>query len=95
MCYYQSKNNDQWTPLRYASYNGKTDVVKYLASKGANKNAKDDWNDTPYDYANNDEIRKLLKWKKNISLRRNNQKNKRQRLKMEKRHMILHVICHC
>ena len=40
--------------------NGKTDVVRFLVSKGANKNAKDEDGETPYDYGNG-EIRKLLK----------------------------------
>ena len=31
--------------------NGKTNVVKFLASKGANKNAKDKNGKTPYDVA--------------------------------------------
>ena len=35
----ESKNKDEVTPLYFASFYGKTDVVKYLVSKEANKNA--------------------------------------------------------
>ena len=35
------------TPLHFASYCGKTDVIKYSLSKGSNKNAKDTDGKTP------------------------------------------------
>ena len=54
-------DKDGWTPLYFASNYGKTDIVKYLVSKGANKNAKDNSGQTPYDLAGNDEIRNILK----------------------------------
>ena len=34
------KTNAEWTPLHLASCHGKTEIVKYLLSKGANRNAK-------------------------------------------------------
>ena len=48
------------TPLHVASFYDNTYTVKYLISKGANKNAKDEYGGIPYDYARN-EIRELLK----------------------------------
>ena len=36
----------------------------HLVSKGANKNTKNIDGKTPYDVADNDEIRELLKWRK-------------------------------
>ena len=49
------------TPLHYASEWCETDVVKYLVSKGANKNAKVKDDRTPYDLAYKDkEIRNFL-----------------------------------
>ena len=35
--------------------------IKYLVYKGANKNAKDKWSKTPYDWAGNDDIRNIIK----------------------------------
>ena len=55
------KGYHEQTPLHYASYWNKTDIVKYLVSKGANKNAKAKNGRTPYDMAKNDEIRNILK----------------------------------
>ena len=49
------------TPLHYASEWGETEIVKYLVSKGANKNAKDKDDKTPYDLAYKDEIKNILK----------------------------------
>ena len=57
------ERSTKWTPLHFASYNGKTDVVKFLVSKGANKYARDRSSKTPFDYAQNDEIRNILKRK--------------------------------
>ena len=37
-----------------------TNAIEYLVSKGANKNAKNNRGKTPYDIAENDEIRKML-----------------------------------
>ena len=45
----ESKDKNQQTPLQIASMNSKTDVVKYLVSKGANKNAKYKYGKTQID----------------------------------------------
>ena len=42
---------DRQTPLQLASGYGKTNIVKYLVSKGANKNVKDFDGKTPFDVA--------------------------------------------
>ena len=63
---------DGETPLIYHSSKGRVDIVKYLLSVGANKEAKNDFGETAYDVACNryweddkkqrkKEIRKLLK----------------------------------
>ena len=62
-----------WTPLHFAAWShyvdkdhsyistdGFPEIVKYLVSKGANKNPKDKSNRTPYYLACNDEIRCIL-----------------------------------
>ena len=41
------KDKCECTPLHFASYYGKTDVIKYSLSKGSNKNAKDTDGKTP------------------------------------------------
>ena len=51
---------NRWTSLHYSSFFYNIEVVKYLVSKGANKNAKDKYGKTPYDVVNS-EIRELLK----------------------------------
>ena len=55
---------DYWerTPLHIASFNNNTDIVKYLVSIGANKNAIDKEGKTPYDLARNDEIKRILQF---------------------------------
>ncbi len=35
-----AKNNNSWTPLHSASYNGHLEVMKYLKSVGADIHAK-------------------------------------------------------
>jgi ankyrin repeat protein len=52
-----------WTPLMYASYNGRTDLAKLLLKKGAEVNAKSNTGWTPLMYAaykGHVEIGKLL-----------------------------------
>jgi ankyrin repeat protein len=41
-----------WTSLHSAAYMGMNDVIEYLASKGANLDAKDGFNQTPLSIAN-------------------------------------------
>ena len=48
------------TPLHWASYWGKTEIVKFLVSKGANKNVVDSSGKTPYELANQNEIKNIL-----------------------------------
>ena len=50
------KGTVEETSLHIASIRGKTDIVKFLVSKIANKNGK-----TPYDLAWQDDIRNILK----------------------------------
>ena len=58
----EAKDISNLTPLHFATYYfSKTDIVKYLVSKGANKNAKDRHDKTPYDLAWKNEIRNILK----------------------------------
>ena len=57
----EAQNRYKQTPLHWASANGRTDVVRYLVSKGANKTAKSKNGYTPYDIADNEEIKALLK----------------------------------
>ena len=52
---FEVTDKDQKTPLHIASLNGKTDVVKYLVFKGANKNAKSNGDEAPFSVADNDE----------------------------------------
>jgi ankyrin repeat protein len=40
-----------WTPLHSACYRGHADVAELLVANGADVNAKDEWGDTPLDYA--------------------------------------------
>jgi len=49
----EAKNNDGWTPLHYAAWNGHIDAVQYLVEKAnANVEAKDDiYGSTPLHYA--------------------------------------------
>ena len=36
----EAKDEDQYTPLHYASYYNQTGIIEYLVSKGANKNGR-------------------------------------------------------
>jgi cytohesin len=52
-----------WTPLYWASFSGQRDVAEFLISKGADVNARDEWNDVPLHYAavhGHRELTKLL-----------------------------------
>ena len=55
----ETKPINDLIPLHWASRSG--DVVKYLVFKGANKNVKNRDGVTPYDLADNDEMRNILK----------------------------------
>ena len=55
----EANDNEQKTPLHLASFYGKTDIVRYLDSKGANKMQKTRA-DTLF-VTNIDEIKELLK----------------------------------
>ena len=44
----EANDNRERTPLHVACENNETGVVKYLISKGVNKNCKDKWGNTPY-----------------------------------------------
>ena len=57
----EAKDNDDQTPLHWASKHGNTNVVKYLVSKGANKTTRDKDGKIPCDLADTDEIRIILK----------------------------------
>ena len=46
-CDKETKSNNGWTPLIYASYDGHLEVVKYLISIGADKDAKSNDGDNP------------------------------------------------
>ena len=54
-------NTTPWTPLHVAAFNGRIDIVKYLISKGADKSIKYTDGRTPYDAAQNEAIRNILK----------------------------------
>ena len=49
-----------YTPLHYAALNGNTDLVKKLISLGADKYARNISGQTPYNIANNDEMKPFL-----------------------------------
>ena len=52
------EGDDSWpemTPLHYAVGEGHTKVVELLIANGADVNAKNNWNGTPLDIANNPE----------------------------------------
>jgi len=38
-----AKNNNDWTPLHYASYRGHFSVVEYLVNQKADINANNNW----------------------------------------------------
>jgi ankyrin repeat protein len=46
-----AKPGNQWSPLFYAVYNGKDDIVEELISQGATVSRRDRWGRTPIDYA--------------------------------------------
>ena len=56
-----AKEEDGWTPLHWAAYNGHTDVVKALITAEADVDAKNKWGSTPLQLATNDAIKALLR----------------------------------
>ena len=58
--YVDIKGYSKRTPLHFAAKYGHLQVVKYLISKGANKDAKDDFSNKPYELAHNAKIQRLL-----------------------------------
>ncbi|EAY09617.1 hypothetical protein TVAG_056610 [Trichomonas vaginalis G3] len=55
-----TKNDDGYTPLIFASKMGNFDIVKYLISVGANKDAENNNGETALDNALNTQIREYL-----------------------------------
>jgi ankyrin repeat protein len=49
------------TPLHFAVASGNLKIVKLLVEKGANKNAKNNKGQTPFDIAIDNDIKKYLK----------------------------------
>ena len=49
-----------WTPLHLASLVGNIDIVNYLITNNANKKLKDKIDQTPFDWAQKDDIRNIL-----------------------------------
>ena len=47
----EARDEDGWTPLRTASYNGHLPVVQYLCDQGADKKARNGIGWTPLDMA--------------------------------------------
>ena len=54
------QENNGWTPLMGAAYNGNIEVVKELLKAGANKKLKNKDGKTAYGLTSNKEIKKLL-----------------------------------
>ena len=55
------QSDDGYTPLIYAAYWGKIEVVKELLKAGANKKLTNKYGKTAYDYASKEEIEALLR----------------------------------
>ncbi len=55
-----TKDKDGWTPLHYASRNNSIEIAELLIEKGADVEAKNEWGNTPLDWARSDEMRALL-----------------------------------
>ena len=55
------QKNDGVTPLMNAAYCGKIEVVRELLKRGAKKDLKDEDGDTAYNWADNEEIKALLR----------------------------------
>lgn len=51
---------DKWRPLHCAAFSGRTNIVIYLVSHGADKVAKTSSGQTAYDLANDPEIKRIL-----------------------------------
>ena len=72
----EAKDKDGWTPLIFASANGKTEVVKLLLEYGADKDAKDNTGDNPLRLASwkgrTEVVKILLEYGANINVYRIN-----------------------
>ena len=51
VCWDWTKNDDGWTPLHKAAYEGYREIVELLIAKGADVNAKNRYGTTPLDDA--------------------------------------------
>ena len=62
VCWDWTKNDDGWTPLHKAAYEGYREIVELLIAKGADVNAKMEDGDTPLDLAEDEpEIADILR----------------------------------
>ena len=54
------QRNDGMTALHLCAYNNNSDIAKMLIDAGADKTIQDDYGRIPYDYADTQELKKLL-----------------------------------
>jgi ankyrin repeat protein len=55
------QNNYGWTPLHVVAIYGNVEIARMLIDAGARKDIRDDEGRLPYDLADNEELKKLLK----------------------------------
>ncbi len=75
---WQDENNNGWTPLHMAAWNGRVEIARMLIDAGANVNVQNEWSNTPLHWAASRGQVKIVRMLIDAGARKDIQNNKGQ-----------------